>query len=281
MNIKDLEDKVVQHAISNLEEDRPPWHKPWTDDGTVNPLMICHRNGATGHVYSGINWFITQMSGYESNEWFTKRQAVELSSEDKPIPYEEFKKGTAILFYKPVFKTEDGVEEFAYRVQRIYTIWNREQINGLPESTLDKPEDFDPHTEIEKMLESLNLKGGINIGGDRACYVPAKDAICLPQDSAFTDENERESTKAHEGIHATGAKHRLARKKDSYAFEELVAELGAAMVCASLGVHLDKLQHTSYIKSWLKCLKNDKQFIFKAAAQANKAVRYLTGASNG
>jgi len=135
---------------------------------------------------------------------------------------------------------------------------------------------FDPHTEIEQMLSNLNLKGGVNIGGDRACYVPSQDAICLPQDSAFTDENERESTKAHEGIHATGAKHRLDRKKESYAEEELVAELGAAMVCASLGVPLDKLQHTSYIQSWLKRLQNDKKFIFKAAAEANKAVQYLT-----
>jgi antirestriction protein ArdC len=102
------------------------------------------------------------------------------------------------------------------------------------------------------------------------------DAICLPKDSAFTDENEKESTKAHEGIHATGAKHRLDRNKPSYAFEELVAELGAAMVCASLGVPLDKLQHTSYIQSWLKQLKDDTSFVFKAAAEANKAVKYLT-----
>ena len=135
---------------------------------------------------------------------------------------------------------------------------------------------FDPHTEIEQMLQNLDLKGGVSLGGDRACYIPSKDAICLPKDSAFTDENERESTKAHEGIHATGAKHRLDRNKPSYAYEELVAELGAAMVCASLGVPLDKLQHTSYIQSWLKHLKDDTSFVFKAAADASKAVKYLT-----
>ena len=64
--------------------------------------------------------------------------------------------------------------------------------------------------------------------------------------------------------------------RDAPLDEELVAELGAAMVCASLGVPLDKLQHTSYIQSWLKHLKDDTSFVFKAAADASKAVKYLT-----
>jgi antirestriction protein ArdC len=276
MNIKDLEDKVTNQVIASLEAGVPPWHKTWDNDGSQNPLFRSHYNGESGHVYTGINWLITQFSGYASMDWYTKRGAIKATGLDKPIPIEEFKKGTAIVFYKPVKKEVDG-EDASYCVQKVYTIWNREQIVGLPDVEPDESMDgFDPHTEIEQMLSNLNLKGGVNIGGDRACYVPSQDAICLPQDSAFTDENERESTKAHEGIHATGAKHRLDRKKESYAEEELVAELGAAMVCASLGVPLDKLQHTSYIQGWLKRLQNDKKFIFKAAAEANKAVQYLT-----
>ena len=275
MNIKDLEAKVTNQVIASLEAGVPPWHQQWVKDGSTNALLMSHHNGETGHTYTGINWLITQFSDYSSNDWYTKRGAIKATGLDKPIPYEEFKNGTNIVFYKPVSKEVDG-EDVRYSVRRVYTIWNREQVNGLPESTLAKPEDFDPHTEIENYLANLNLKGGVNIGGDRACYVPSQDAICLPQDSAFTDENERESTKAHEGIHATGAKHRLDRNKPSYAYEELVAELGAAMVCASLGVPLDKLQHTSYIQSWLKQLKDDTSFVFKAAADASKAVKYLT-----
>jgi len=276
LNIKDLEAKVTNQVIASLEAGSPPWHKPWVRDGSINGLLMSHHNGETGHTYTGINWLITQFSEYESNDWYTKRGAIKATGLDKPIPYEEFKNGTNIIFYKPVSKEVDG-EDVRYSVRRVYTIWNREQIIGLPDVEPDESMDgFDPHTEIEGMLQNLDLKGGVSLGGDRACYIPSKDAICLPKDSAFTDENERESTKAHEGIHATGAKHRLDRNKPSYAYEELVAELGAAMVCASLGVPLDKLQHTSYIQSWLKHLKDDTSFVFKAAADASKAVKYLT-----
>ena len=276
MNIKDLEVKVTNNVITRLEAGVPPWHQQWVKDGSTNALLMSHHNGETGHTYTGINWLITQFSDYSSNDWYTKRGAIKATDLDKPIPYEEFKNGTNIVFYKPVSKEVDG-EDVRYSVRRVYTIWNREQIIGLPDVEPDESMDgFDPHTEIEEMLQNLDLKGGVSLGGDRACYIPAKDAICLPKDSAFTDENERESTKAHEGIHATGAKHRLDRNKPSYAYEELVAELGAAMVCASLGVPLDKLQHTSYIQSWLKHLKDDTSFVFKAAADASKAVKYLT-----
>jgi len=276
MNIKDLEAKVTNQVIASLEAGVPPWHQQWVKDGSTNALLMSHHNGETGHTYTGINWLITQFSEYSSNDWYTKRGAIKATGLDKPIPYEEFKNGTNIVFYKPVSKEVDG-EDVRYSVRRVYTIWNREQIIGLPDVEPDESMDgFDPHTEIEEMLQNLDLKGGVSLGGDRACYIPSKDAICLPKDSAFTDENERESTKAHEGIHATGAKHRLDRNKPSYAYEELVAELGAAMVCASLGVPLDKLQHTSYIQSWLKQLKDDTSFVFKAAADASKAVKYLT-----
>ena len=276
MNIKDLEAKVTNQVIASLEAGVPPWHQQWVKDGSTNALLMSHHNGETGHVYTGINWLITQFSEYSSNDWYTKRGAIKATGLDKPIPYEEFKNGTNIVFYKPINKEVDG-EDVRYSVRRVYTIWNREQIIGLPDMEPDESMDgFDPHTEIEEMLQNLDLKGGVSLGGDRACYIPSKDAICLPKDSAFTDENERESTKAHEGIHATGAKHRLDRNKPSYAYEELVAELGAAMVCASLGVPLDKLQHTSYIQSWLKHLKDDTSFVFKAAADASKAVKYLT-----
>jgi len=276
MNIKDLEAKVTNQVIASLEAGVPPWHQQWVKDGSTNALLMSHHNGETGHTYTGINWLITQFSEYSSNDWYTKRGAIKATGLDKPIPYEEFKNGTNIVFYKPVSKEVDG-EDVRYSVRRVYTIWRRERIIGLPDVEPDESMDgFDPDTEIEEMLQNLDLKGGVSLGGDRACYIPSKDAICLPKDSAFTDENERESTKAHEGIHATGAKHRLDRNKPSYAYEELVAELGAAMVCASLGVPLDKLQHTSYIQSWLKHLKDDTSFVFKAAADASKAVKYLT-----
>ena len=191
MNIKDLETKVTNQVIASLEAGVPPWHQQWVKDGSTNALLMSHHNGETGHTYTGINWLITQFSEYSSNDWYTKKGAIKATGLDKPIPYEEFKNGTEIVFYKPINKEVDG-EDVRYSVRRVYTIWNREQIIGLPDVEPNESMDgFDPHTEIEQMLQNLDLKGGVSLGGDRACYIPAKDAICLPKDSAFTDEIER------------------------------------------------------------------------------------------
>ena len=111
MNIKDLEAKVTNQVISCLEAGVPPWHPAWVKDGSTNALLMSHHNGETGHTYTGINWLITQFSGYQSNDWYTKRGAIKATGLDKPIPIEEFKKGTAIVFYKPIRKEVDGEDE--------------------------------------------------------------------------------------------------------------------------------------------------------------------------
>jgi antirestriction protein ArdC len=240
------------------------------------------RNGVSKRPYSGINWLIlTLLNRYNSLDWFTANQLKKITGIEKPIPYEEMTKGTGIIFFKMTPKKDKPKEMFP--VMKAYTVWNRDQIPDLPNVEPFAVADFDPATEVERMLATLNLKGGIHRGGDRAFFSPAEDAIAFPNDDAFTCEHERESTKAHEGIHATGAKHRLNRKafreysKENYAYEELVAELGAAMTCAHLGVPLEKLQHKEYIRSWLKSLKDDKKFLFKAAAEASKGFQMLTG----
>ena len=104
MNIKDLETKVTNQVIASLEAGSPPWHKPWVRDGSINGLLMSHHNGETGHTYTGINWLITQFSEYESNDWYTKRGAIKATGLDKPIPIEEFRKGTTIVYFKPMSK---------------------------------------------------------------------------------------------------------------------------------------------------------------------------------
>ena len=162
---------------------------------------------------------------------------------------------------------------------KVYSVWKREQIPDLPQ--IERTSQVDPKSTIDEMLGNLDLKGGVHVGGDRACYVPSNDAVCIPNDDAFESPDEAVSVKAHEGCHATGADHRLKRKLSSkdataYAYEELIAELGSAMVCASLGIPLDKLRHTDYIGVWLKRLKEDRSYIFSAASEANNAMKYLS-----
>jgi len=290
----DVCDFVVKPIIEALEKAKEghkisPWSKPWINDGTSNAIAgIPARNGVSRRSYNGINWLILNMlSNYASPDWFTLNQLKSITGKDYPVPEDEWDNATSVLFWKMIKskqKTAKGDDKYM-PLARTYWVWNRDQIPGLPEPKPDViPPNFNPETEIDKYLTNLNLRGGVNLGGNRACYIPSQDAICLPLNSAFRNKSERESTKAHEGIHATGAKHRLNRKKakswldgEDYAYEELVAELGAAMTCAHLGIPLEELQHTAYIKSWLKHLKNDSSFIISAAAHANKAFNYLIG----
>ena len=275
----DLQKQTTDYIIKGLEAGVAPWVREWEDDGTSNPIVLRPRNGKSQRPYTGVNWLILGMlSPYKSNEWFTKNQIIDMmEGVDRPIPYEEFKKGTKIIFYKDwEFKDKHGNDQ-TRPVMRVYTVWNREQVPGLPETV--RTTKFDPKSTIDEMLNNLNLRGGVNQGGEEACYVPIQDAVMLPNDEAFNTPEAAVSVKAHEGCHATGAEHRLGRKMEqdtkAYAYEELVAELGSAMVCASLGIPLDNLRHTDYIGSWLGRLKDDKTYVFRAADDAARAANYL------
>ena len=108
------------------------------------------------------------------------------------------------------------------------------------------------------------------------------DSIGMPSADAFKSPEHYASTLAHELVHWTGHESRLARTfgkrfgDEAYAFEELIAEIGSAFVCASTGIPLEGLQHADYVASWLKVLKEDKRAIFTASSQAKRAAEYLT-----
>jgi antirestriction protein ArdC len=133
------------------------------------------------------------------------------------------------------------------------------------------------------IVDKLALSGGLTHAGDRAYYRPSTDAIVMPPMAAFNGASEYHATLLHESVHATGHKSRLDRLtparfgSDDYAYEELVAELGAAMLCCKLGIDGD-LRHAGYLDSWLKALRNDKKFILSASAKAQAAMDYLTAA---
>jgi len=129
----------------------------------------------------------------------------------------------------------------------------------------------------------------IRYGGNRAFYAPGPDRIQLPPAEAFVDAESYAATKAHELIHWTRHKSRLDRDlgrkhwgDEGYAREEMVAEIGAAFLCAALEITPEPREdHAAYIASWLKVLRNDNRAIFSAAAHAQKAVDYLHGLQGG
>lgn len=168
-------------------------------------------------------------------------------------------------------------------------VFNAAQVDGyeLPaEAELPENPLFDPIARAESFASATGAR--IEEGGDRACFIPALDTIRMPERRRFTGTDTTTpaegfySTLCHELTHWSGAKSRLDRDlsgrfgTESYAVEELVAELGAAFLCADLGITPEpRADHASYVKSWLEVLKSDKKAVFTAASKASQAANWL------
>ena len=246
---------------------------------------------ANGTPYRGINvlllWGEAMDKGYTCNTWMTYKQA-----EAHGAQVRKGEKGSTVVYADRATTTEtnDNGEEVerAFAFMKAYTVFNVEQIDGLPESFYAVPQVPDDSRALEVIAEAETFfrKTGATFrhGGNRAFYTTGGDFIQLPPLQAFRDAESYTATKAHELIHWTGHTTRMAREfgkrfaDKAYAFEELVAELGSAFLCAGLGVTPEPREdHAAYLASWLKVLKEDKRAIFSAAAHAQRAVDFLDG----
>jgi len=282
-NIKDTYQRITDAVIEQLEAGTKPWIRPWR--GNSRGSLVSRR--VTGEAYRGINvlmlWLASELAGYEENTWLTYRQAQELGGQVR-----KGEKGALVVKYgtfAPKEREDDDDRGIPYL--KGYTVFNVEQIENLPQEFYRPAEALSttqvPHLEaVETFVR--NTGAVITYGGATACFRPTPDDILLPERSRFVDEIHLYSTLLHEMTHWSGAKHRLDRDlsgrfgTESYAMEELVAELSASFLCADLGVAHDPRGNTaSYLESWLKVLKNDKRAIVTAAAKAQAAADYLHG----
>lgn len=245
-------------------------------------------NASTAKNYRGINIPIlwgSQLEGkFCSGHWGTYKQWQERGAQVK-----KGEKGTRVVFWNTInIDPEGGNEKGETRMfAKWSTVFNADQVEGF-EIPILEPQSG--NAEILEEAENFITATGAKIlyGGGRAYYERTNDTIALPDRSLFCDTETSTATQGfystafHELTHWAGAPHRLNREKgkkfadSTYAFEELIAELGAAMLCASLGVATTpRADHAHYIDGWLKALKDDKKFIFTAASQAQKAADYL------
>ncbi len=265
-------DQITASIIAELEKGAAPWVKPWKADGTAD------RNLASGNAYKGINRLILGMQFKGSNTWATYKQWQDVGASVR-----KGEKGTHIVYFSPItkhVKNSNGEDvESTYRLMKTYCVFNADQVDGYSAPVVDAPAiPFDS----DALCESRIIKTGaiVSHGGDAAFYAPSQDRIQLPNKTAFDTPASYYSTAFHELTHWTGSKNRLDRiqtgsfgSKD-YAFEELVAELGAAFLCQEHGIS-GELRHAGYIQSWLKALRDDNKLIFKAAAHAQKASDFI------
>ena len=275
--MKDLHDEITNKIIEKLETGTAPWHKSWNGSASFDMPM----NATTQHAYQGINtlflWSSAEENGFETQDWGSYLQWAEKKKQVK-----KGAKGSMIVFYKTLEREKDNKIEKIPLI-RFSHVFNACQLQDY------KPTDKAERPLVDRLehVDRYILNTGANVyhdGGNRAYYSRASDDIHLPPREAFIDTESLYSVTLHELVHYTDAEKRLNRTKGKrfgdkeYAFEELVAELGAAFECAGLEItNAPRDDHAAYLESWLKVLKEDKKAIFIAASEASKAVGYLDG----
>lgn len=281
----DVYARVTDRIIQDLEAGTRPWAKPWSADHTTGRIGRPLRFNGT--PYRGVNvlllWGDAIDKGFSSSTWMTYKQAQQLGGQVR-----KGECGSLVVFADLLTTTEDNGkgEEVERRIpfMKGYTVFNIEQIDGLPAPFGQAPSPALPPVALHQAAEDFFAKTGATFrhGGNQACYAPAADVIRLPPPGAFRDPESYAATKAHELIHWTGHGSRCAREfgkrfgDRAYAFEELVAELGAAFLCADLGITPEiREDHGAYLAHWLAVLKEDKRGIFTAATHAQRAADFL------
>ena len=280
----DVYEIVTEQVIAALEAGTVPWHQPWNAIGG-EPKSLSSRKS-----YRGVNTFLLSTSamtaGYDSPWWVTYKQASERGGQVR-----KGEKSTLVVFWK-MFKGEDKVtgKDKQIPMLRYFRVFNACQCDDLKVPAEPERREHLPIESCETIangyLTSDNAPS-IQFGGDRACFSPSLDQVRMPIPEAFKTAEGYYSTLFHELTHSTGSAKRLARKDllemhyfgdENYSREELVAEMGAAMLSGVAGIdQLTVPKSAAYIESWLRGLKGDKKLVVAAAGQAQRAADLIRG----
>jgi len=286
---RDVYSRITNKIIADLEQGVRPWMKPWSADHAAGRITRPLRHN--GIPYKGINvimlWSASVTRGYACPLWLTFKQAIELGGHVK-----KGESGELVVYANRItrIETDDKGEETEREIpfMKGYTVFNAEQCEDLPAHYTAKAEApaLSPVQRIERADRFFAATGAdIRHGGTRAYYAEGPDYVQMPPFETFRDAESYAATLAHELTHFTKHEKRLARDMgrvkwgdEGYAREELVAELGAAFLCADLEITPEvREDHAAYIATWLKALRDDKRLIFTAAAHAQRATDYLHG----
>jgi antirestriction protein ArdC len=285
---QDIYTRITNQIVSHLERGVRPWVRPWNAEHAVGPITRPLRHN--GKPYSGINvlslWASAVAQNFAAPVWMTFKQAAELDAHIR-----KGEKGSPVVYADTVRRKETN-EKTGDEIERDipflkgYIVFNVEQIEGLPEAYYGKGSpNLDAAARIDHAEKFFaRLGASIRHGGNQAFYSIADDAIQMPPFESFHNADSYYATLAHEFTHWTGSKARLDRDfgghrfgSEGYAVEELVAELGAAFLCADLELALEPREdHACYIATWLKVLAADNRAVFTVAWHAQRAAEFMT-----
>jgi antirestriction protein ArdC len=280
----DVYTRVTAKIIADLEQGVRPWQKPWNSKHTAGRITRPLR--ANGEPYRGVNvlllWSEALDKSYSASTWLTYKQAASVGAQVRKGEH-----GSFVVYADKITKaeTDDQGQESERHIpfMKSYTVFNVEQIDGLPAHYYAQSQPLQPVERIEH-AETFFAATGIAVrhGGNRAFYSPSRDIVQMPPRESFVNAEAYCATLSHELTHSTAHPSRLARElgkrfgDQAYAAEELIAEMGSAFLCADLGITPEvREDHAAYLAHWLQVLKADKRAIFTAASQAQRAADFL------
>ena len=266
---------ITEQIIRQLESGVAPWHKPWTTELPKN--LVSKRE------YRGINVFLLASLGYGSPYWLTYKQATEQGGNVRRGEH-----GTKVVFWKiGKYESQDADGEATEKTSvllRYYTVFNAEQCDGIAAPGASRI--VNPIAECDRIVAAMPNPPRFE-QDCRAWYRPSTDAVGMPARNTFESAEFYYSTLFHELTHSTGHPKRIGRDgietlntfgSESYSKEELVAEMGAAMLAGVAGIERMTLANSAaYLKSWVDVLKADSRIVVLAASQAQKAADYILG----
>ena len=287
---KELRKSVADMFVKGLSEEGLNWKQGWATTGEL-------RNAVSNRHYRGLNEFylklVSMVHGYKDPRWMTFNQI-----RDEGYHLEKGSKGAKVEYWFPfdtikkkgvsfeekerlINEGERKNEDFSL-VAKYYTVFNGDNISGLPEIELPKNE-IEPNRVLEQISKGMNVEI-YNDGEDRAFYRPSTDDIHLPIPEVFSSDNEYNAVAFHELGHATGHESRLNRDQSgvfgtsAYAKEELVAEITSAFMAETTGISLEDMNmenHKAYVNGWIASIEDDPEYLMKAISQAHDAADYM------
>lgn len=287
---KEFRKSVADMFVKGLSEEGLNWKQGWATTGEL-------RNAVSNRNYKGLNKFylklVSMVRDYRDPRWMTFNQIrdegyhLEKGSKGAKVeywfPFDTIKKkGVSFEEKERLIKEGERKKEDFSLVAKYYTVFNGDNISGLPEIELPKNE-IEPSVVLEQISRGMNVEIH-NDGGEDAFYSPSADNIHLPLPEVFSSDNEYNATAFHELGHATGHESRLNRDmsggfgSSAYAKEELVAEITSAFMAETTGISLEDMNmenHKAYVNGWIASIEDDPEYLMKAISQAHDAADYM------
>lgn len=289
-----VREELAQRFLAALNEGYLPWNSCWNQD---KPL-----NAVSGIRYRGVNsiWlsFVAEFKGYSDPRWCTYKQA-----EAKGWHIQKGEKATYVEYWayfdrqqkkllpwkeaNELLKDKEYAEKNLVLTSKVFAVFNAKQIDGIPEYNKNHIDIGDIRAQRDTLITNMGIS--YREQGQQAYYSPSDDRVTLPPESTFDNPYGYMATFLHECGHATGHASRLNRPLDgyyqnpeSYAKEELRAEIASAFTVQELGLRLtpeemefETKRHMGYVQAWAQHIKEAPEALFQAIKDAEKISDYL------